>query len=304
MAALSIFTGVATCSITLAAPAPAPAADEVGNVFKSLADKVGPALVTVKYIMKIEASGQMAEALGHMGDEGKETEITGVMIEPGGLVLVSNAALSGGAQMELMSMFGGGGFSVNPTELKIIAGDDTEGLKAKILARDTELDLAWIKIDDDKAKGKTFPAIDLHASASPTMGDRLFAVDRMAKFFDHALTVTEGRVGGATKKPRSLFIPSGMRGDLGMPMFAADGKIVGFGVLQVPSKEDVEGGNVDEMMSGGGFGVMILPADDVIKATVRTKDMAEKAEAAPAAAAPSADPKKPDADGAKPAAKH
>ena len=123
------------------------------------------------------------------------------------------------------------------------------------------------------------PFVDLSKSASPTVGDQIYAVDRMAKFFDHALTVNEGRLGGATKKPRTLLIPSGLQGDLGMPMFTADGKVIGIGVLQIPSKEDVEGGDMTEMM-GGGMSVMILPADEVVKATKRSKEIAAKSDAA------------------------
>lgn len=278
-AALSMIAAgaVMTTANTSTAAAPSAAsADDTSAIYKRMIDQVGPTLVTVKYVMKMEAGGQMSEYLGGMfGDQGRDAESTGVMIEPGGLVLLSNAKMGG-----IFARFGGG-ISVNPTDIKVLIGDDTEGLKGKILARDTDLDLCWVQIDDPKASGKTFKALDIGATAASeaSIGERLFAVDRMGKFFDHALTVAEGRIGGKARKPRELIIPSGggVGGDLGMPIFNEAGKVVGVSVLQTPSKEDMEGGDMEGMFGGGGGGAMILPASEVVKATARGKEMAAKA---------------------------
>lgn len=245
----------------LAAAAPAPVADD-GAVYRKLTDTVGPALVTIKFVMKIEGGGMGS-------DGGQDVETTGLMMETTGLVLISNAKMGGMASRM--------GMTANPTNIKVLAGDDTEGVKARILARDSELDLCWIQIDDEKAKGKTFAAVDFTSAATAALGDRLLVIERMGKFFDHALSVDEGRVGGSTKKPRALLIPAGFGGNqrelLGSPMFNADGKVVGVNILQIPDKEDMEGGD-----SGGegNFGILLLPAAEVVKATKRGKEMAAK----------------------------
>jgi S1-C subfamily serine protease len=262
--ALALAAGVCFTPATHAMAAPArPAADEVGATYKKLMDTVGPALVTVKFVMKFDG-GPMG------GDEaGRDVETTGLMMEAGGLVLVSNAKMGGMASRM--------GMTANPTSIKVLIGDDTEGLKAKILARDSDLDLCWIQVDDEKGKGKTFTAVDFAASTTAAVGDKLFVVERMGKFFDHALSVDEGRVGGNTKKPRPLMIPAGFGGSqremLGAPMFGADGKVVGWNILQMPDKEDMEGG---EQGGEGSFGILLLPAAEVVKATVRGKEMAAK----------------------------
>ncbi|HMN41999.1 MAG TPA: serine protease [Phycisphaerales bacterium] len=263
----SAFVLAASVGFAPAAPAlgePArPAADEVGVAYKKLMDTVGPALITVKFVMKFDG--------GPMGgdDNGRDVETTGLMIESGGLVLVSNAKMGGMASRM--------GMTATPTNVKVLVGTDTEGLKAKILARDSDLDLCWIQVDDEKGKGKAFTAVDFASAAPVALGDRLFTVERMGKFFDHALSVSEGRVGGQTKKPRALLIPVGFGGSqremLGAPMFGEDGKVVGVNILQIPDKEDMEGGD-----SGGegNFGILLLPAAEVLKATVRGKEMAAK----------------------------
>ncbi len=259
----------ALASTTHTAPSPAPRApDETAAIYKRIADQVGPALVTVKFILKFEGGGQFADMMG--GDDGRETEMTGLMIEPGGLVLCSNFRMGG-----MAAIMGGG--NANPTDIKILPGDETEGLKAKVLARDTDLDLCWVQIDDEKAKGKTFSHVDLKSSSTVTLGERLIAVQRKGKFFDHAMVVAEGRVGGLARKPRALVIPSGIAAELGMPIFNAEGKVIGIGVLQLPSREDMEGGDMGGMFEGfGGGGPVILPADDVAKATERGKAMPQK----------------------------
>jgi hypothetical protein len=248
--------------------------------YKTLADTVGPSLVTIKFVMKIEG----------MGSEGggQDAEANGVMIESTGLVLVSNAKVGGMASRM--------GMTANPTDMKVLQGDDTEGLKAKIVARDSELDLAWVQIDDEKAKGKTFPYVDINAGVVPTLGDKVMVVDRMGKFFDHAVVIDEARIGGFAKKPRPLYIPTGLPdrrafNTLGMPMFSADGKMLGVSILQLPGKEDMEGGGD---MGEGNAAIAILPAAEVVKATVRGKEMAAKAPAEPAPTEPAKEDMKKD----------
>lgn len=262
-------------------------ADEGAAVYKTLAEKVGPAMVTVKCIMKFEGGGMGG------GDEGREMELTGLMVEATGVVLCSNYKLGGFASMM------GGGASANPTDLKVFAGEEAigsggEGYKAKILARDTDLDLCWVQIDDAKASGKAFAIVDLANRSAPGVGDRLLTVSRRGKFFDHALVIEEGRVGGTASKPRKVMLPSGNAfSDLGMPVFTEDGKIAGIGVLQVPRKEDMEGGDGGDMFERmGGGGPVILPAEEVAKATARSKEAAGSSTEAPKEEPKKEEPKK------------
>jgi S1-C subfamily serine protease len=276
-ALLASLTVLAPKNVTSAAPsapllAPAPGQRDGGPtdpVFKKVSEQAGPALVTVKFILKIEASGRMAEYFGRYADEGVETEVTGVMIDASGIVLVSNTNLGG--YMAAMASRAGQDINVNPTDLKILIGDDTEGVKAKMMARDKDLDLAWIRVDDPKAAGKSFNAVSLTQPATPELGDRLYTIDRKGKFFDHATTIHQGRLGGTTRKPRTLLIPTGLPAAIGMPVFDSAGNTVGITVVQSPGKEDMEGGDMSDLMSGGGFAFLIVPASEVASATARSK---------------------------------
>ena len=131
-------------------------ADEAGEYAKLLSDTT-PALVTVKFVLKIE---------GQMGKRESETEITGLMVDPTGLVLCANSKLG---LPRIMRSFG----SATPTDIKILIGDDTEGLEAKVMARDTELDLAWVKIKDLALNTERYPMPPADAPLIPLLRDLL-----------------------------------------------------------------------------------------------------------------------------------
>jgi hypothetical protein len=245
---------------------------------KSIVAKHAGALVHVKFVLKIEGMGQ---------DREMPEEIGGIMIEESGLVLVSNFQTGG-----MASMMGAGGMSATPREIKVLVGDDQEGVDATLIARDSEADLAWVKITDPK--GKKYAAIDFAKAATPDLGDELVFVGRKGKYFDRVPFVQFERVEAIAAKPRHLFLTSTQA--YGSPAFTTDGTPVGVVIFQTPNREDAEG-SPDQADRGG---LAILPAADIMTATVRAKEAAAsgkpvdppapKSEDAPAAA-PAAAPK-------------
>lgn len=264
LAGLALGIAALTAAAGLSAPASpalhaADAARDDGALYKTLVEKAGPSIVTLKMVLKFQG----------MGDEGRDHEVSGLMIDPKGLILVSNVMIGGSAR----------GMTITPSDVKVLFADEdesSEGLKAKMVARDSELDLAWFQIDDEKAKDRTFAAVDLAPSASGTLGDRLYTVQRMDKFFDRTTYVSEGAVGGTTVKPRKLIIPSGFQVEPGGAVFGTDGKVVGVGAIILPSEDDMDMGSPGQMYSR--TGPLILPAAEVRSATERAKEMAAKGE--------------------------
>jgi len=227
--------------------------------YEKLAADVAPVLVTVKFVLKLG---------GRFGDSENESEITGMMVDPKGLVLCASSKLG------VPRRFG----SATPTDIKILVGDDTEGLEADVLARDTELDLAWVKIK--KPPEKSFLHLDMTKTAEPKLGDALFSVRRMAKFFDRTPTVSDGVLAGRTKKPRDLLVPGGaLNIEPGAPVFTSDGAFVGLVVLQLPEDEEMEGNPMAFFAMGRDLANgLILPAAQVVKATQRAGQIAEDEE--------------------------
>jgi hypothetical protein len=162
--------------------------------------------------------------------------------------------------------FGGGNMSIEPTNLKIIVGNETDGLDAKLLARDSELDLAWLQI---KALGtRKLEALDLAKAIVPSAGDDLLTLQRMPKQYARLAVITEGRVAGIAQKPRSIVLGTGDRGP-GAPVFSSSGQFVG--MTTVLSIEDDDRRGARNTMAGR-FNTIVLPAAEIVKATARAKE--------------------------------
>ncbi len=238
--------------------------------YEKLNAERAPAIVTVKFLLKVQ-------------NEEQEEETPGVMIEKGGLVLASNIAFGG-----LAARFGGE--AVTPTDIKILIGDDTQGVEAKIIARDSEVGLAWVQIDKPAEAG--YPFVDFAQSSSAKAGDTVMVVTHLGKFFDRAAIVNEGKIVATPAKPRKLMIPSvELAGaDFGVPVF--DSKAAPVGVLTVilPDQDELQAtqGGMQQILKGISGGKMILPAEEVVAATKRAKETAAsgKTEEAPAAETP------------------
>ncbi len=227
-------------------------------------------LVSIKYVLKIDMNGQAQE---------KETEAVGVMIDGQGLVLCSG--------VDMGAIPGGGrpGLTVSPTKIKVLVGDDTEGVEAKLVSRDSELDLAWVQIDTPADKAYTHA--DFTKAASVAQGDKLLMLTRLDKFFDRAVAISDFRVGAVVKKPRALIVPADGLRMYGRPVFASSGQVVGFAVVQAPSQE--------EAAEEGAFrgAIVVLPGAEVAAATERALKNPETeqpaATAAPSEAKPEGD---------------
>lgn len=265
--ASALLAGASVCAapcLASAPAAPAPAASEPD--FSKLVTEKSIALVTIKFVMKIETgAGQ---------DQEQETEVTGCMIDAKGLILCTNLQM-GGIPPQLAKRMGGGNFTLTPTKIKVLIGDDADGVDAKLIARDSDLDLAWVRIDKPADKPYTF--VDFAKAADAKLGQNLLILDRLGKLFDRAPVVTEIRVGAVLKKPRHLFYPSGVLSRYGVPVFGDDLKSVGFAVIQNPSAEDEEADNE----RGDRQQLVVLPAAEVVSATERAlKTAAEGADKA------------------------
>lgn len=244
-------------------------AGESADFAKVLADKAS-VLVTIKFVLKVKMGPMMG------GDHESENEITGVMIDSKGLILCSNTQLGGFAAM-MKRMIGsmGGDISATPSDLKVLIGDEAEEHDAELLARDTELDLAWVRIKEPG--DKAFDHVDFAKGVKPRIGQRVVMVRRLDKFFGRTPAVLDGRIGGITNKPRELYIPAGAATMAnGLPVYTENGQVVGVTVMQTPEEDDVEMNpmamfgrvlGMQDMMTG-----LILPAADVAKATKRAME--------------------------------
>lgn len=237
------------------------------NPFSGFADRHGDALVTIKFTLKMTRGG--------MGDSESENEIAGVLIDAKGLVLCSNTELSGGAATFSRMMGAAADIRATPSDIKILIGDDDEGVDGVVLVRDTELDLAWVRLKEEPAEPLAF--VNFDDSVEPKVGDTILTVKRLGRFFGRSMIVTEGRVGGISSKPRELYLPAGdLSPELGLPVYTAGGQVIGVTVIQVP---DAAGGSMSRgdmrqlMGSLQSMGGVILPAKQIVKSTKRALEV-------------------------------
>ncbi|MCA9243001.1 MAG: trypsin-like peptidase domain-containing protein [Phycisphaerales bacterium] len=227
----------------------------------SLVEQKAKALVRIRFVQKTTAP---------QGEREAEREIPGVMIDPTGIVVTSNTA-SGGINAFMKQLQ----IQTNVSQIKVFIGDDEEGLDADKMPHDSDRDLVWIKIREPG--DRKFDFVDLSGAVEPKIGDELFTVSLMSKFYGLVPVVKIGQLGGMATKPRKLFIPTNMgegQTELGAAVFARDGSVVGLLVLQMPDSDDATAMQED-------IALLILPAADVAKATQRSREAAAAAPPAP-----------------------
>ncbi len=289
--------------VSLAASVAAASPDTAADPYRRIAQRAD-VLVTVKFVLKVKMAGVGA-------DREIEGETTCLSIDAEGLVLCSNTELGGYVGMMSQMMGRGGGFDVTaaPRKIEVVPNAGGEGLDARLVARDSERDLAWVQIEEGledpvaitpvrrRPSGATerqrpsrateerrrIPFLDLSDHAEVGTGDRYYRLRRMDKFFGSVPVVTEGLVAAVIEKPRKLLVPSEpANGGFGLPVFTAGGRLVGITVIQMPAAED----QISDMLSSGlsflssaaklqdMVGGLILPAADVAKATRLAREVA------------------------------
>ncbi|MCC6952393.1 MAG: trypsin-like peptidase domain-containing protein [Phycisphaerales bacterium] len=255
--ALSLCAGLMAAAPAMSQPAP--------TAYEVLATTHAKAMVNVKFTSKF-------------GAEEEEGEVPGVIIDKGGLVLVSNDNLRG-----INARFGAPG--AESANIKVLVGEDTEGVDAKVIARDSELGLAWVQIEKAAEGGYAF--VDFEAGAESRAGERVMVISQLSKFFDRATVVTEGVVAGVTVRPRRTLIPSLELAttEWGVPVFDANAKPVGLMTIILPEKEELESmpGGPGEVLKGIPGGKIVLPAAEVAAATKRAREAAASGQGEPAA---------------------
>lgn len=283
-----LFLTACLWSVPLAsAPAAASgsAANVVGSVshsspYAGLPAELGDALVTVRHLVAVSMPGANRET---------DREVVCLMVDPKGLILCSSTQM-GGFYSVMARLMGRSPGSINTRalDLKVEIPDVEEEWPARMIARDSDRDLAWILLDDVPEDSR-FVHIDFRRATRPGIGDQVFLLRRLGTFFESPAVVSEVTIAAQLQRPRDLWLASRPMGHLGMPVLDAGGRAVGITVVQVPrpgegsASASVRGlpgqaGPEDDMVGG-----LILPAVDIVKATELALETwhADQAEATP-----------------------
>jgi S1-C subfamily serine protease len=217
-------------------------ADDAASL-EATADRVAPAIVTVKYVTKSE-------------DAESQGEVSAATLDASGLVVLASSQLPG-----------------TPRSVKVLYGADPTEHDAVLVARDTSIGLAWVQPLDVGEKPP--PSLELGKPAALRVGTPLFGVSRSPRAFDFAPMVQRAYVSAKIEKPRAMWGIAGDFSSVGLPVFDLAGALVG--VLSTQGSEDDE-----EMGSGTKTCILPVDvvAKSLAQAKKRVPDAVAKAKAA------------------------
>ena len=228
-----------------------------------LLDKAASSIVTVKVVLKTEIS-----VMGNAQNDESRSELSGVIVDDTGLIMISNAEISADRFKEALAgtPMANADITMTPTDIKVIFGNEEEEHDAFLVAKDTKLDLAFLQVQG--VTDRTMTAVSFAEGVKPTVGDTIVSVSRLKKGYDYAPFVSTARISGAIRKPRKAWIIDGSIDSYGLPVFSSSGDVVGVLITLTPTTTD-EGsgpgfGGMMRMLSGGGLdtgvGTFVLPA--------------------------------------------
>lgn len=211
-------------------------------------------------VVEIEVSAEDTPAK----KEERKLEMLGTVIGKDGLIVVSLSSLDVASTLDGRMVNGPKGpikLSAKGTtkEVKILMPDGSE-VEAKVVSKDTDLDLAFIR--PEKPDDVKLTPVDTANTAPMTLLDDVIVLGRLGKDLNREPVVMTAEVVSLVSKPRT-FGKIGSQ-SLGMPVFNKDGKFVGIGINRFSPKGDSD--NQSPTPSN-----VILPAADLLESASQAK---------------------------------
>jgi hypothetical protein len=265
----------------------ASAAPDAAAGFDRLVAARAPSVVPVRGVMKTSASFQ-----GQSFEQEQSATIVGAVLDSSGLVAALDVVglVTKLAQKALPA---GVTFSVTPSRIRVLLGDDQKEYDAVDVVRDAEAGIAWVQVVEPPGP---LPAVDLAGETRLRVGQDLAGVARLPRGFDFAPELRLFHVERRVERPRPMWGLS-QGAAPGVPAYDLDGKTIGLVVARIEADEislaSLVGGNPLDV--GGAF---VLPLDEVRRSLAEAKKRVPAAlERAKAAAKEPAKPEAPAKEG-------
>lgn len=227
------------------------------QVINGLIDERASAIVAIRYVLTQTAYGQETQ---------QPMEAHGVVIESDGLILAPASELEGSFLTQGFRGQQGEGpeYSYSDYRVLVMSSGREHEYEADVLAKDTEADLAWLRLTEEPDEPLTY--VTFPNEASLEVGDRYFTLGRMSEARGRAPMVITGVVGGAIEIPRAGLLATYGEG----PVFNDRGEPAGL-LVSPPTASQTNVGSVGAMMEQF-LTRMILPAPVIHRATERAKE--------------------------------
>ncbi|MCX7992183.1 MAG: S1C family serine protease [Fimbriimonadales bacterium] len=203
-------------------------------VYKQVLEKIQPNIVTVRVVIKVEFKAEDE----NQTEESKFT-LQGAVLTSDGLVLVSGVLLSSESFKQLIGLEDDNqvNLTISPQSFKVIFGSETKEYEAKLVATDSQLGIAFLKITN--LEGRAITPINF-VNEELTIGKELLTVSRLPKGFDYAPYFSTGRIISEVNKPRKAYLMEGNISELGLPVYNTKGDAVGVLVVLRHGLKDEE----------------------------------------------------------------
>jgi Trypsin-like peptidase domain len=233
----------------------------------STLQKVQKAVVTVKVQANVKTRGQEQE---------QSVEVTGTMIDPSGLTVVSEQSINPAAMLaSFMSAYSKREMDElklesTITETTIVLDDGTE-VPADVVLKDEDLDFAFIKPKEPSDK---FVYIPMKTRERPLeLLEDFFVIGRLGRSENRAIHMNTGMILSIVKGPRTIYVcDQEVSGNsLGCPAFGSDGSAIGLFVARRNQgvEEDNSMNAFMSMMTGkvgqSGSVWILRPVEDVLE---------------------------------------
>lgn len=269
---------LALLALLLLSPASARAEDETGTPASHLAAAHADSVVSIQFVLKTRMT-----VMGQSRDTESTTEVRGVLLDETGFILTASSHFEGGMTGRVMRMMGQDvDIDATPSDIKVLFGEEEEEYPARLVAKDSDLGIAFLQILD--LQGRAVKALELGNPATPVVGANLLGLTRMARSFDCAPQVSRLYVTAQVERPRPMVAVAGDFQAVGMPVFTRHGEVVGVLTLQGGTEgvaADEGGGGIMSLLSGGAqeMGLFVIPLSAVLSVVERAKAQAAKAAA-------------------------
>jgi hypothetical protein len=230
---------------------------------RKVAQKYEKAVVVLAAVLKIEAGSREQEA---------KSQCVASIIDPSGLAVTSYTYLNPVASRK--------GVDCQVQEVKYHLADGTE-LPARLVLKDEDLDVAFLAplkpLDKaTEAKITSIPLGDAAVHVEPL--DATILISHAGEDFNYIPLTGVNRIAAVLTTPRTCYLlmngTSVLGTDLGVPMFNAEGKLLG--IVSRCIRSERSGGSILTRLAGANSAI-ILPAADLARMVPQAKEEAKKA---------------------------
>ncbi len=194
--------------------------------------------------------------------EEKKTELVGTILDKEGLMAAPLSSLDVSSAMDGRTINTAQGpikltVKSEIKEVKIIMPDGSE-VPAKVVLKDSDLDLAFLR---PEKPGTVFTPVDAKDNAPMAALDDIIILGRLGKDLNREPYACTSEIIAVVTKPRTF--GSTPTQTLGLPVFNADGKLLGIGVNRFSAKA-----GSDSQPSASS---VIVPAADLLESASQVK---------------------------------